>query len=288
MLLSKPIILVSVAALGFLLGSVLTLADFSFSDLHITLVGIAGAIVANSTGAGGGVVFMPVFDLWSLSSSEALATSLAIQCFGMSAGSLAWVVYSRGKTPADEQHAWGAFPQLVAITAAPSLMGVATVSALGIPADITTERLFAYFSIFFGVVLLIIQLRNRNQSVAPTQKLYAADHAALALIAFIGGVITAIISVGVGELLVLYLIIRRFPLRAAIAVAVCCSALSVIGAASYHLAFTDNIIFKIVGLAAPGAMLGGLIARYIAQAIGNQRLKVFLAFWIIFSGLMTL
>ena len=50
------------------------------------LLGLAGAIFANSTGAGGGVIFVPIFNQLQLSSDQIVATSFAIQCFGMVAG----------------------------------------------------------------------------------------------------------------------------------------------------------------------------------------------------------
>ena len=55
------------------------------------LLGLAGAIVANSTGAGGGVVFIPAFTSMGVVGVSALGTSLAIQSFGMTAGSISWL-----------------------------------------------------------------------------------------------------------------------------------------------------------------------------------------------------
>ncbi len=58
------------------------------------IVGILGAIIANASGTGGGVVFIPVFSLLSadaslgLTSTGILAASFLIQSFGMSMGSL--------------------------------------------------------------------------------------------------------------------------------------------------------------------------------------------------------
>ena len=58
---------------------------------HFLILGLIGAIVANSTGAGGGIVFIPAFTALGVSGLSALGTSLAIQCFGMTAGALSWL-----------------------------------------------------------------------------------------------------------------------------------------------------------------------------------------------------
>ena len=54
-------------------------SDFGF----FFLLGILGAVVANSTGAGGGIIFIPSFTALGLAGNEALGTSILIQCFGL-------------------------------------------------------------------------------------------------------------------------------------------------------------------------------------------------------------
>mgnify|MGYP001800979368 CR=1 FL=1 len=70
-------------------------------------VGIMGAIIANATGTGGGVVFVPIFtalqdgtipipdavlQIATLKPEESVAVSFTIQCFGMSVGALTWAL----------------------------------------------------------------------------------------------------------------------------------------------------------------------------------------------------
>ena len=55
-----------------------------------SVLGVIGAIFANATGAGGGVVFVPFFNYLSFSAQSVVATSFAIQCCGMTAGALTW------------------------------------------------------------------------------------------------------------------------------------------------------------------------------------------------------
>ena len=58
---------------------------------YFILLGVVGAIVANSTGAGGGIIFIPFFTALGLGVNESLGTSIVIQCFGMTAGAISWL-----------------------------------------------------------------------------------------------------------------------------------------------------------------------------------------------------
>ncbi len=60
-----------------------------------SLLGLLGAIFANATGAGGGVVFIPAFQQLGVSEAQSVATSFAIQCFGMTMGSIVWLKHAR-------------------------------------------------------------------------------------------------------------------------------------------------------------------------------------------------
>jgi hypothetical protein len=59
-------------------------------------VGVVGAIIANTSGTGGGVVFVPVFNglreasVMALDPLQVTAASMGIQCFGMTMGALRW------------------------------------------------------------------------------------------------------------------------------------------------------------------------------------------------------
>ncbi len=59
-------------------------------------IGVIGAIIANTSGTGGGVVFVPVFNalrehgIMTLDPLQVVGVSMAIQSFGMSMGALRW------------------------------------------------------------------------------------------------------------------------------------------------------------------------------------------------------
>ncbi|MBX2849776.1 MAG: TSUP family transporter, partial [Acidiferrobacterales bacterium] len=79
-----------------------------FSYWYFFILALFGAIVANATGAGGGVVFVPAFSILGIADQSIIATSFAIQCFGMTAGMIAWRGFAKQQIGDPEQNAvWG-------------------------------------------------------------------------------------------------------------------------------------------------------------------------------------
>ncbi|MFN3169471.1 MAG: TSUP family transporter [Hyphomicrobiales bacterium] len=268
-------------------------------------VGVLGAIIANATGTGGGVVFVPVFaalqdgaimvpdallGLLPRNANEGVAVSFTIQCFGMSIGALTWAhaIFVKDSLKWDEKIA----PHtLLALTTAPL--------ATGIPALLLTQAFvqidgaqlivwFKFFSLALGVTLLIFTWVQRQQS-ALDRKLTVGPGELWVLLALgaLGGAVTALFSVGIGEFLAIYLILRRFPTKVAIAVAVWVSVVCV------FTGFWDNYFAGLVRLeialiAVPGAILGGFLAKGIASLLGSLWLKTAASIWIIASSIYLL
>jgi uncharacterized membrane protein YfcA len=101
------------------------------------------------------------------------------------------------------------------------------------------------------------------------------------LIGVFGAAVTAWLSVGVGELLVIYLLLRHFDISMAVAAAVIVSAISV-WAAIGHV--SHDIYWQVVLFAGPGAVLGGIFAKTVVTHLSATKLKVFFAFWLLISG----
>lgn len=97
---------------------------------------------------------------------------------------------------------------------------------------------------------------------------------------------TAWLSVGVGEIVAFYLILRRFDVTLSVAAAVVISAISVWSAAPEQLLFGQQAIWQVMALAGPGAVIGGLIARHLVIKLGAHRLKLFFASWLLIIGLV--
>lgn len=247
------------------------------------LMGVVAATIANSTGAGGGIVFLPIFIGLGFSPIESLSTSIAIQCFGMSSGSLAWIAYhERERRVLPEQ--WRNFYLMLSVAILSSCVGIQLTLKLLPDPYLDIELVFSVFSLFVGAYILQRALRNRSESIGRSNALGAQEMLGLAMVGFIGGVVTSWISVGVGELLLIYLIAIGVRLNVAVAVAVCVSAVSVLSAIPHFMA--ERVVsLHVLVFAAPGALIGGFVARYIATWLGAHKLKVAASCWIILSSL---
>jgi uncharacterized membrane protein YfcA len=106
-------------------------------------------------------------------------------------------------------------------------------------------------------------------------KLSSQDYITLPTIALVGGGITAWLSIGIGELVAVYLIIRRFNVTLAIAAAVILSALTVWGGIIFHLLITQAVYWPVVLFAGAGAILGGILAKQLVLYFSAKSLKLF-------------
>lgn len=258
-------------------------AFWSFSG-----IGLLGALIANSTGVGGGVVFVPAFSMlretgvMDLSPSQTVGVSFAIQCFGMSVGSLTWL--SRLHAVPDSASAQTARVRVILICAPLSIAALLFTQIVIQPDPAFAFILFKAFSITLGLTLLA-QLLFSTKREDRAAELAPADLWALGGIGLVGGAATAMFSVGVGELMALYLFLRRFPLEVCVPPAVIVSALSVISGTPYHVG-QGHLVVEILIFAAPAVMLGGFLARRLAHALGAHLLKLCAALWIVASSVV--
>ena len=252
-----------------------------------SLLGVLGAIFANATGAGGGVVFIPAFQQLGISESQTIATSFAIQCFGMTTGAIMWSKYAKRQRLQEVD--WKLLYPLILIAAIPSVLGLWMVYGLGLGSPASLSLLFAVFSILLGASLLIMarQRKQPSELVMLVQAVPKKDVIWLSVIGILGGVVTAWLSVGVGEFIAFYLIFRGYRVRLAIAVAVVISAITVWSGIGYHLA-ADTINWQILLFAGPGAVIGAVAARYLAAWLPAMKLKLFFAIWILLAGAIEL
>lgn len=261
----------------------------AFDNWLLFLVGTGAATIANSTGVGGGVVFLPTFEFLGsqgvveIKAGQIVAMSFVIQCFGMTTGSITWLNRIYHHKQPDTGIPPSSFFQLIAI-----------VLAAGVPALLLTQHLFSgappkavlfwfkALSIALGLALLTSTLAASNRTMERS-KVSGLDQILLLLLGVLGGAATAFFSVGLGELVALYLFIRGFPLVTSAAVAVIVSAVSVLVGVSHHLISVD-LPWHLLALIIPGAMLGGYVANRFAYWLGPRRLKIFAALWITLSS----
>lgn len=258
-------------------------------------VGVVGAIIANASGTGGGVVFVPVFNAlheWSVMSLDPLqvvGVSMGIQSFGMSLGALRWTdrLYHQHEPARLEAKARARDYWLVC----------AAVLALSLPAMLVTQRWVAFdghqvmlgyksFSIALGLAL-IVATWTFNRAIPEREGLARGDLVVLLLLAIPGGAITALFSVGIGELVAFYLFLRHYPIVLCVGTACVISSISCIAGMVWHVQHA-TVQWEVLLLAAPGAMLGAFLARPIALWLGARRLKTAGGIWIVLSALYLL
>ncbi|WNC71893.1 sulfite exporter TauE/SafE family protein [Thalassotalea psychrophila] len=250
-------------------------------------LGIGGAITANSTGAGGGVVFVPSFNALGMAIDEVVATSFAIQCFGMTVGSISWLIFFN-RDSSQKIERVNLLYQALACSIPMSIAGIYCVQYLSLLPVTSINTIFSVFSLVFGIVVLYhcvyLGKRSTHRGVKQLTKL---ELLLIAISSFIGGIITAWISVGVGEILAVILLLRGFSVMFSVAAGVIVSSLSVLSGIPYFI--NEQLInLEVLLFAAPGAIIGALVARFIAQALGPQKLKLFLGSWILFVGVIGL
>ncbi|WP_394129767.1 sulfite exporter TauE/SafE family protein [Shewanella maritima] len=268
------------------------LNELLISHSGFVFLGVLGAIFANSTGAGGGVIFIPVFSALGMSPEQMVSTSFAIQCFGMTVGAITWIWHYL----AHHQHdaTWQAFYRFVIVGALCSIAGLWSSNVAQIAAPVSLHTSFSWFSIVLGIIIIWHGMRpgsstlNSNLGNNLSQTYHRLDIFMIMLISFIGGIITSWLSVGVGEIIVIYLMLRGYCTKLAIATGVVVSAITVWSMSPLSFALSGETQFDVLLFAGPGAMIGGLYAKRIALWFSITRLKLFFAFWIILTGAVML
>ena len=254
-----------------------------------TFLGVVGAIFANSTGAGGGVIFVPFFNQLAFTPETTVATSFAIQCCGMTAGAITWLMFYRQHCRQNSD--WNELRSGLMLTVPFSISGIGLAQfhqALtgGITDASALHAGFGIFSIFLALTIFATIPILKKETYESYFSSY--DKVCLPMVSLAGGGITAWLSVGVGELVAVYLIIRGFNVTFSIAIAVVLSAFSVWGGALYHVIVTDAVHWQVVLFAGTGAVIGGVLAKYLTLYFSATRLKVFFAVWILLLGIASL
>lgn len=260
---------------------------YSFQFAPFSLLGVLGAIFANATGAGGGVVFIPAFQKLGLTETQSVATSFAIQCCGMTTGAYVWLKYARQRVV--EEYDWRLVIPFLMVSIPGSILGLWLVYGFDIAAPSRLLILFGWFSILLGLALFLTVLKKNLQHRVDlaSHKAHRTDIIALIIISVFGGGITAWLSVGVGEFVAFYLILRGYRVTLSVTVAVVLSAATVWAGISHHIA-ADAIEYNVLMFAGPGAIIGAVIARKLATHLPVVQLKLFFAGWVFIVGLLEL
>ncbi|MAD18025.1 MAG: sulfite exporter TauE/SafE family protein [Alteromonadaceae bacterium] len=279
-------------------------------------LGVMGAVFANATGAGGGVVFVPFFNQMGFSPAATVATSFAIQCFGMTAGAITWWRFhvaqsgddvqpiehfdeisaqrsdendTRDKRATETLHItqWQSLYPVLLLSIPASIVGLLIAqfnpSWFGVLAQGDKLHIgFGVFSILLAIsMFLMVAMTGRSTLKL---RLRPLDSILLPIICICGGVITAYLSIGVGELMAVYLIMRGFNVTFSIACAVILSAVTVWSGVAHHVLVSHAIYWPVVLFAGPGAVVGGILAKRLVLHFSPTHLKLFFASWILVLG----
>lgn len=215
------------------------------SNWYITPIAIIAAAFANATAVGGGFLFVPVFVFGvGLSATTALKLSLATQAFGMTSGAIGW------------SRSYLVMPALLQSVVAGGI-GMWLGTFVWVPENHLIKFAFAVVSIFIGIaVILEIQFGNRSHGER-IENASVPQTGFYLLLCLLGGLVTAWVSIGIGEVVALYLLfVYRLRIESAIATGVAAlAACSVIGLAMHG--WIGGIPWTYVAFTVPGVIIGG-------------------------------
>ena len=227
----------------------------------------------------------PFFTALGLVGNETLGTSILIQCFGMTAGTISWLSTSQIANT-NSKHLNKLIFQLLTYCGTAAIIGVLVGQYFLVLENATLlVNVFKVFSVIFGTVLIVIIFYSKKQRHTQFD-LARVDLVLLIFISLIGGLTTAWISIGIGEMVAIVLIIRRYPTMVAILTGVATSAISVLTAAFHHIFILQSVNESILLFAVPGAILGGTFAFLLSEKLGPVRLKLFFSVWVIVTGIL--
>jgi len=236
-----------------LLAIALLAAHYAFGDrAYLTLASFFAASIANATAVGGGFLFMPLFMyVYKLAPMVALKLSIATQAFGMTSGALSW-----GRKFIDIK----AF----SVASIASIIGVWFASFVWVVPSSYIKPLFALISL--GVfVALVLEIRYKESDAEGSFSVSLSHSTWFFIIsAFVGGLITGWTAIGVGEVVVLYLLfVYKLKIDVAIATGVAVLAVSSIAGFLFHI-ILGGIPWYLLAFTVPGVILGGYFGAKLA------------------------
>ena len=271
----------------FLAGWLILVVGFGYWTLvreHLAIAGvmIGGSLVAGSTPMGGGSVAFPILVYaFGETPENARNFGLAIQALGMTSALL--FIFSRG-TPVQRR--------MLAASCAGAAVGIFLGTFLVAPfvARGIVKLLFSCLWMSFALVTLA---RNREFcSLQGVPDLSWAQAVRVGLpLGLVGGVIAAMIGVGLEMLLYTVLVLLfRCDLKVAVPTAVCATAITSIVGTALHLAIGDipRAIFGHWLAAAPLVIFGAPAGTFLVTRIPRIRLLYFVSALCIFQFVWTL
>lgn len=252
------VLLVACIWLAVLFGVMDNPSTLLIENWPIVLISFFSATVANATAVGGGFIFLPLFSFaYSLSATEALKLALATQAFGMSSGALGW-----SKKVIDFRYLkYGAIA---------GVLGMFIGTFIFIPPGHLIHSIFGYASILVSIGLFIEMIYIRKKSPTSTHQHQSKNRLNEFLAwSLLGGLITAWTSIGIGEVVALWLLFRmKESVVKSVATGVAVLAICSISGFVFHM-YEGGIIWEYLIFTAPGVLLGGRAGALVGKAMAG-------------------
>lgn len=217
-----------------------------------------------------------------MSGIESLKLALSTQAFGMTSGAVSWPGH---------HIVWRYL--LVAVIA--SGIGMTLGTFIWSPSSEVVHIFFGATSIVLGIIIFIEiyfgkKVEEKKIDITKGQIFY------FIILCVAGGLINAWVSIGVGEIVALWLLFKwRFSIAQSIATGVAALAFCSILGFIYH-SFLGGIIWHLLVFTAPGVILGGRVGALFGARLAEnklhmdsgEKLKVFVASVILIDGIVVL
>ena len=245
----------------------------------LVMLGVAGATLGNATAVGGGLVFVPAMLLvYELDALVALKLAIVTQAFGMSSGALAWI--NSGAVRIDR-------PTLL-LTLPASIAGALVGATVLGPSPLLVKGLFGPVSILVGVTILVsARHASKRTTERSLSELGGRTLIATVAICAAGGLLTAWVAIGIGEILAAFLIVCCAQrTERAVGLGVVLLAATCIALALVHAFWLGGVLWEWVAFLVLGVVFGGRLGPYLVQWISSRTLKLFFAAVAILDGLL--
>ena len=233
------------------------------SDVAVAVMFVIGAVIANVTAVGGGMVFNPTLQLaFGVSGLSALALAVLVQSAGMVAGSYGW--FKKGEFGRIERKALVALLVVTIVSAAVFQIIFLWVAGLWPTESVLVMRIASALISFyvFGVMWKKIRAHDGAQAAASgaARKLSIDGRIFPWLVA--GSALNVTTSLGIGELVTSHLIkFYDAPPKTAVAVGVLLQAVCVWVQAIFIVAFfRQYILLDLVLIGVMFCVVGGRLA----------------------------
>lgn len=230
--------------------------DLILERWPVFFTAIVAAAVANATAVGGGFIFMPLFTFgYGFTSLESLKLALATQAFGMSSGALAWSVKR-------------IVMSVLGFSLVFAIAGMFIGSFYITPNQNHIDIAFGAASLGLAVILIIeVYYSKHSSEYRNIRKPTLLDLIVFAALCLLGGMINAWVSIGIGEIVALWMLLRwRYPLALCISTGVAALAGCSIAGLLIHSEL-GGIRWDFLAFTAPGVVIGGRLGARMGVAI---------------------